>query len=64
MGGLSFDLVPGRPQESILVYRLQSTAPKISMPQLGRAVVHKEGVKLLEEWIASLPGGCVQSSNR
>lgn len=64
MGGLSYDLVPGHPEESILIYRLESTAPKISMPQLGRAVVHEEGVKLLREWIASLPGGCVQSANR
>lgn len=58
MGDLSYDLVPGRPEQSVLIYRLESTAPKISMPQLGRAVVHEEGVKLLRDWIASLPGGC------
>ncbi len=61
MGGLSYDLVPGRADESILIYRLESTAPKVSMPQLGRAVVHEEGVKLLRDWIASLPGACVSS---
>ena len=64
VGGLSYDLVPGHPEESILIYRLESTAPKISMPQLGRAVVHEEGLKLLREWIASLSGGCVASLNR
>jgi len=58
MGTLTYDVVPGRPEQSILIYRLESTAPKISMPQIGRAVVHEEGVKLLREWIAALPGGC------
>jgi uncharacterized repeat protein (TIGR03806 family) len=58
VGSLSYDLVPGRPDESILIYRLESTAPKTSMPALSRDVVHVEGVKLLKEWIASLPGGC------
>jgi len=57
-GRLRYDVVPGAPNESVLIYRLESTAPKISMPQIGRAVVHEEGVKLLREWIASLPGGC------
>ena len=58
VGGLRFDVVPGRPDESILIYRLESTAPKTSMPAIGRDVVHEEGVKLLREWIAALPGGC------
>ena len=58
VGSLRYDLVPGRPDESILIYRLESTAPKTSMPALSRDVVHVEGVKLLKEWIASLPGGC------
>ena len=58
VGALRYDLVPGRPDESILIYRLESTAPKTSMPALSRDVVHVEGVKLLWEWIASLPGSC------
>ncbi len=58
MGDLRYDLVPGRPDESILIYRLESTAPKVSMPALGRDVVHEEGVRLLRQWIASLPGSC------
>jgi len=58
VGSLRYDLVPGRPEESILIYRLESTAPKTSMPALSRDVVHVEGVALLKEWIASLPGGC------
>jgi len=58
VGVLRYDLVPGHPDESILIYRLESTAPKVSMPALGRDVVHVEGVQLLRRWIASLPGGC------
>jgi hypothetical protein len=58
VGYLRYDLVPGRPDESILIYRLESTAPKVSMPALGRDVVHEEGVELLRQWIGSLSGTC------
>jgi uncharacterized repeat protein (TIGR03806 family) len=54
MGGLQYDLVPGRPEESIVIHRMQSTAPKVMMPQIGRDLVHDEGVALVREWIASL----------
>jgi uncharacterized repeat protein (TIGR03806 family) len=53
-----FDIVPGKPEESILVYRIRSTDPAVMMPELGRAVVHEEGVALVEEWITGLPGAC------
>jgi uncharacterized repeat protein (TIGR03806 family) len=56
VGALRYDLVAGRPDQSIIIYRLESTAPKISMPPLSRDVVHEEGVKLLRQWIASLAG--------
>ena len=56
VGALRYDLVPGRPDQSIIIYRLESTAPKVSMPPLSRDVVHEEGVKLLRQWIASLAG--------
>lgn len=56
VGALRYDLVPRRPDQSILIYRLESTAPKVSMPPLSRDVVHEEGVKLLRQWIASLAG--------
>ena len=59
MADLEFDLVPGDPARSILLYRMQSTAPKVMMPQIGRDVVHEEGVALMREWIASLtPQSC------
>jgi uncharacterized repeat protein (TIGR03806 family) len=53
MHDLRFDIVPGDPDQSILVYRLASTAPKVMMPQIGRATVHTEAVSLLRDWISS-----------
>lgn len=57
-GNLRFDLVPGEPEASILVYRMDSSKPKIMMPELGRTVVHKEAVALMREWIGSMQGSC------
>ncbi len=54
-GGRPFDIVPGKPQESILLYRMESTRPKEMMPEIGRAMTHKEGIELIREWLASLP---------
>ncbi len=53
MHDLRFDIVPGEPDESILVYRLASIAPKVMMPQIGRASVHSEGLALIRAWVAS-----------
>jgi uncharacterized repeat protein (TIGR03806 family) len=54
-GDLDFIIEPGNPERSILVARMKSTDPGIAMPELGRAAVHDEGVKLLEDWIAAMP---------
>ncbi len=59
MGDLEFDLVPGNAEQSILLFRMESVAPKVMMPQIGRDVVHLEGVELIREWIGSLgPQSC------
>ncbi len=55
VGTLIYDLVPGKPEESILVARMESTRPKEMMPQIGRSVVHEEGLALVREWVRSLP---------
>jgi uncharacterized repeat protein (TIGR03806 family) len=55
-GGLSYDIVPGRPDQSILAYRIASTHPGIMMPELGKRLVHEEGVALVRQWIAAMPG--------
>jgi uncharacterized repeat protein (TIGR03806 family) len=57
-GDLRFDLVHGKPDESILVRRLNSVEPKVMMPEIGRSTIHREGVALLREWVASLRGDC------
>ena len=53
-GPLRYDIVPGKPEESILVYRFNSTEPAVMMPELGRTMVHNEGLELIKEWIVSL----------
>lgn len=53
-GQLAFDIVPGQPEASILLYRINSTEPAVMMPELGRKMIHKEGVALIRSWIASL----------
>ncbi len=53
-GDLLYDIVPGRPDESIIIYRMESTDPGVMMPELGRSIVHEEGVALIRAWIASL----------
>lgn len=56
-GGRHFDIVPGKPDESILVYRIESTEPGVMMPELPRRLVDEEGVSVIREWIASMPPG-------
>ncbi|WP_223860365.1 SO2930 family diheme c-type cytochrome [Spirosoma validum] len=53
-GGHQFDIVPGKPDESILIYRLHSTDPGEMMPELGRKTVHTESLALLREWINAM----------
>jgi uncharacterized repeat protein (TIGR03806 family) len=54
-GDLDFIIEQGRPDRSILLHRMKSTDSGIAMPELGRATVHDEGVKLLGDWIAAMP---------
>ena len=57
-GGHRFGIVPGKPDESILAYRMDSDDPGVMMPELGRDVVHREGVELIRAWIAAMEGDC------
>ncbi len=56
-GGFEFVIAPGKPEQSILLYRLESLDPGVAMPELGRASVHKEGADLLRQWIKEMPQG-------
>lgn len=53
-GGHSFSIVPGNADESIMIYRMNSTNPGAMMPELGRRLVHHEGVDLIANWINSM----------
>ena len=54
-GGQMFSILPGQPDASILVHRMESNEPGIMMPQFGRSMVHKEGAALIRQWIAAMP---------
>lgn len=53
-GSFTFDIAPGKPDESILVHRMNSTEVGVAMPELGRTEVHKEGIELIRQWILGL----------
>ncbi|MES1156821.1 MAG: SO2930 family diheme c-type cytochrome [Alphaproteobacteria bacterium] len=53
-GDMDFDISPGHPEQSILVYRMQSTDPGVMMPELGRQRVDARAVALVREWIAGM----------
>jgi hypothetical protein len=55
---MSFDVVPGQPEASILVYRMRSTDPGVMMPELGRTLVHAEAAELVSEWVRRMAGRC------
>ncbi|HTN35136.1 MAG TPA: SO2930 family diheme c-type cytochrome [Marinobacter sp.] len=58
-GSLSFDVVPGNAENSIMHFRMNSTKPGDRMPELARSLIHEEGVALIARWINSLTGsGC------
>jgi uncharacterized repeat protein (TIGR03806 family) len=60
-GDALFDIVPGQPDASIFLHRMASTEPDVAMPELGRSLIHAEGLALIREWIASLSGACEQA---
>lgn len=49
---------PGDLENSIIYYRLNTTAEELRMPLLGRRLLHDEAVALVEEWIYSLTQNC------
>lgn len=53
-GGFKYDIYPGHPESSILLHRMVSLDPGVMMPEMGRKLVHDEGVALIEEWIRSM----------
>jgi uncharacterized repeat protein (TIGR03806 family) len=54
-GGHPHDIVPGKPDESIVIFRMNSLDPEIKMPELPNRVIDEAGVQLISEWIAAMP---------
>ncbi len=54
-GGRSYGIVPGKPEDSILLYRLETVEAGALMPEFGRSIAHPESIALIREWIASMP---------
>lgn len=57
-GDRAFGIVPGDADASILHYRMASNKADIMMPELGRSLVHEEGIKLIADWINDMDGSC------
>lgn len=57
-GGHRFSIEPGQPDKSILSYRILSDEVGVLMPELGRSLVHQEGLELVNAWIRQMPGDC------
>lgn len=50
-----YDVVPGYASVSYLPYRMNTNNSRHRMPELGRAIIHTEGVALINEWINRMP---------
>jgi uncharacterized repeat protein (TIGR03806 family) len=53
-GGHDFSVLPGRPDASILLYRMDSAEPGIAMPELGKSSIDHDGVAVVRRWIAEM----------
>ena len=53
-GGLPVDIQPGHPDQSILLFRMESDDPGIMMPEIGRKLVHQEANDLIRQWISEI----------
>lgn len=49
------DIVPGNPDYSILLCRMDSVDPGEMMAPVGRTLIHDEGYELIRRWIEILP---------
>lgn len=53
-GGLLYSIVPGDPERSILLYRLDSIEPGVAMPELGKGTIDQDGVTIVRRWIKEM----------
>ncbi len=55
-GGLTYDIVPGMPDQSILVFRVETTEVGAMMPLIGRSLQHETGARLIRRWVEAMTG--------
>lgn len=60
--GRKYDIVPGKPDESILMYRIETSEPGVRMPSIGRGVAHDEAAELIRKWISEMPEAKTKST--
>lgn len=53
-GGLEFDVLPGHPEQSIMIYRMGSLEGGISMPEVGRSSIDPDGQAAVTQWIREM----------
>lgn len=53
-GGLKYGIVPGKPDESILMHRIESLDPGVMMPEVGRKMRDEDGIELVRTWILEM----------
>ncbi|MEW4448477.1 SO2930 family diheme c-type cytochrome [Qipengyuania sp. JC766] len=54
-GGHEFSILPGEPDRSIMVHRMDSVEPGVAMPELGKSTVDPDGVAAVRRWIEGMP---------
>jgi uncharacterized repeat protein (TIGR03806 family) len=59
-GGRLWDVVPGAPDESVMVYRMESNEVGIMMPELPNQLVDPVGIALVRGWIEGMEAGDCQ----
>jgi uncharacterized repeat protein (TIGR03806 family) len=59
-GGRLYDIVPGEPDKSIMIFRMKSMEPDVKMPELPLRSVDQFGVDVISEWITQMDGECAQ----
>ncbi len=53
-GGFDYAIVPGNAAESIMDFRIDSDDIEVRMPEIGRSIIHTEGVQLIRDWINAM----------
>lgn len=53
-GSFTYDIYPGKGDESIMTHRMTANEVGAAMPEIGRVSSHTEGVALIKEWIDAM----------